>query len=77
MFSKAVTGVVSLAAPIIAAAVVDRLLERLPDIIDGLADRIVADLTAAPGVALNNLPDLAERIAKDVLRNLPFSFGSR
>jgi len=71
-----VEGAVKLAAPLIAAAVVDRLVERLPDIVDTITERVVAGITDIPNSALGALPNLAETVAKEILRNLPFGLGS-
>lgn len=67
----------------LAAAVVDRLVERLPEITHTIADRLqeelpdFSQLDEQVGAALADLPNLPERIVRELLKNLPFGLGGR
>ena len=68
---RLVTKLASVVAPIFAAAVVDRLMRHLPEIVDAIADRVVAGIVNLPAQSIDGvvglLPDAAERIARTIL----------
>lgn len=77
MLTRLIAGALTLAAPVIAAAVVDKLVERLPEIADVLADRLpdFSNLDDQIQEALANLPNIGEQVVQEIKKSLPFGLG--
>ena len=77
MLTRLIAGALTLAAPVIAAAVVDKLVERLPEIADALADRLpdFGNLDDQLQQALASLPNIGEQVVRELRKSLPFGLG--
>lgn len=83
MLTRMIAAAVALAAPAIAAAVVDKLVDRMPEIVDAIADRVLeglpdfSGLDEQLGAALASVPTIGEQVVRELRKSLPFGLGGR
>lgn len=83
MLDRIIDKALERAAPIIAAAVVDKLVDRLPQILDVVSDHMAADLPYLARVnqavqsTVAGIPSTGEQVAREIIKNLPFGLGRR